>query len=264
MAPRTRRLILIAAVAVIIAAIAVVIWRLRGHLPGQPETPPSLFATGELRVGVDPSNPPFAVANGATMSGLDIDLADALGQRIGAPVRFVGFGFDGLYDALKTDQVDALISAVLVDSTRTNDVMYTLPYFDAGLVLVSAANSPYTSMKAMPGHSVAFEFGSNADAETRRWLRRVLPFERKPYELTTYALDAVRLGQADAALADAVSARLYLRAHPTWTAQINYVTDAKYAIAVRADRGAVWDALNSTLAAMIADGSLDAIVRKWL
>ncbi len=263
MAPRARRLALIALAAALVAAAAVGLWRLRGPLPGQPGTPP-IFPTGALRVGVDPSNPPFAVASGARLSGLDIDLARALGQRLGVPVTFVSFGFDGLYDALKTDQVDALISAVLVDTTRTNDVMYTLPYFNAGLVLVSAADSLYSGMSAMPGHSVAFEFGSNADAETRRWLRRVLPFERRPYELTTDALDAARLGQADAALADAISARLYLRAHPTWAAQFHYVTDANYAIAVRVDRGAVWDALNSTLATMIADGSLDALVARWL
>ena len=261
MASRPRWLIALAALAVLIAALLLLRWNSSSRVP---PSAPEIFRYGSLRVGVDPSNPPFAVAGQDGMGGLDIDLANALGQRLGIPVTFVGLGFDGLYDALKVDSVDALISAVLVDSTRTNAVMYTLPYFDAGLVLVSAAGSPFTRMKAMPDRSVAFEFGSNADAETRRWLRRVLPFERKPYELTTYALDAVRLGQADAALADAVSARLYLREHPAWAAQIEYVTEAKYAIAVRVDRGAVWNALNRTLAEMLADGSLDALVKKWL
>src|SRR5262249_29580600 len=157
---------------------------------------------------------------------------------------FVNMGYDGLYDALKTDQVDALISALLIDPSKTNDVRYTLPYYDAGLVLVSNADEPLTSMQTLSGHSLAYEFGSEADIVARAWLRRIPTFETRPYELPDYALDAVRVRQADGALTDATSARLYLRAHPSWQAVYQYVTDSFYAAAVRIDRGQTWEAIN--------------------
>lgn len=235
----------------------------RRGLLSPPETP--LFATGELRVGVDPSYPPFAVAAADGMlSGVDIDLARAIGQRLNIPVRFVPLGYDGLYDALKTDQVDVLISALQTDDQRLSEVMYTLSYFDAGLVLVSADGSPFTDMDAMPGHRLAYEFGSVAESEARAWLRRVLPFEALPYELPDYALDAVRLGQADAALVDAVTARLYLRQHTDWSAEYHYVTHVRYAIAARLDRGRVWAAVNTALQTLIEDGTLEEITNQWL
>ena len=64
-----------------------------------------------MRIGVDASYPPFAVATADDLFGLDIDLGSALGERLGIPVRFVNMGFDGLYDSLRADQVDVVISA---------------------------------------------------------------------------------------------------------------------------------------------------------
>jgi len=249
--------------ALLAAALAVAL--LRGDLGAPAAGPPgSVFAYGELRVGIDPSYPPFAVATADDLYGLEVELAWALGEELGVPVRFVPLGYDGLYDALRVDSVDVLISALLIDPARRNDVIYTRPYFDAGLMLVSPVGTPYGDMTLMPGHTLAYEFGSAADAEARRWLRRVQPFERRPYELGRYALDAVRLGEADAALVDAVTTRLYQREHPNWAAQSFYVTDTSYAMAVRADRGAVWAAINHALETLAFDGRLDAIVARWL
>lgn len=229
-----------------------------------PAPPEALFHTGELRVGIDPSYPPFAAAPGGTLEGIEIDLARALGVELGIPVRFVTLGYDGLYDALRVDSVDVLISALLIDPARRNDATYTRPYFDNGLMLVSPTGTPFGDMTRIPGHALAYEFGSAADAEARRWLRRVHPFEPRPYELARFALDAVRVGEANAALVDAVTARLYQQAHPDWDTQRFYVTSSGYAMAVRADRGRVWRALNDALERLAHDGRLDAIIDQWL
>jgi polar amino acid transport system substrate-binding protein len=230
--------------------------------PGPPVK--ELFPYGELRIGVDASYPPFAVATADDLFGVDIDMGRALGERLHIPVRFVNMGYDGLYDSLKADQVDLLISALLIDQSRTAEVRYTLPYYNAGLVLVSDAQNEVSGMADLPTHSLAYEFGSEADQLAARWLRRVPPFDTRPYELPEYALAAVRLKQADAALADATSARLYLRAHPDWRAVYHYVTDSQYAMAVRIDRGAMWEAVNTALAGLLEDGTVERILKKWL
>ena len=229
---------------------------------GAPPPPRELFPTGELRVGIDPSNPPFAVATANDLYGFDIDLSRELGKRLDLPVRFVYLGFDGLYDALKTDQVDALVAGVLIDLTRLNDVHYSQAYFNAGLVLVS--DKGLSRMEDLPGHSLDYEFGSEADAQARAWLRRILPFETRPYELAMYALDAARLGDADATLVDSVTARLYLRDHTDWHPSLNTVTDNLYAIATQSRRPEISVAINQALQSIIDDGTLDTILKRWL
>jgi ABC-type amino acid transport substrate-binding protein len=229
--------------------------------PGPPVK--ELFPYGEVRIGVDASYPPFAVATENDLFGFEVDLGRALAARLGLPVRFVNMGFDGLYDSLKADQVDVVIATLRVELHRTGDVRYTNPYYNAGLVLVTSQTN-LSRMDDLSGHSLAYEFGSEADIVARRWLRKIRAFETRPYELPEHALDAVRLGLADAALVDATSARLYLRKHADWRAQLNYVTEEWYVGAVRIDRGATWRAVNDALQSLVDDGTVSTILKQWL
>ncbi len=261
----TIRLALSLALALWIWGLVVVLFIVRWNSIERPPPPVrDIFPYGEMRVGVDASYPPFAVATADDLYGFEIDLAREIGRRLNVPVRFVNMGFDGMYDSLKVDQVDVLISAVLIDPSRMNDVRYSVPYYNDGLALVTSASSPIRSMDRLSGYSVAVEFGSQADLLARGWLRRISPFAIHPYEIPQYALESVRLGQSDAALVDATSVRLYLREHPEWSAQYQLACDVLYAAAVRIDRWERWDVINRSLQSMIEDGTLETLMRRWL
>ncbi len=223
-----------------------------------------IFPYGVMRVGVDASLPPFAVATSDDLFGLDIDIAKEIGKRLNIPVQFINMGYDGLYDSLRADQVDVVISTLIIDPARTAEVRYSEPYFNAGLLLVSPSNAPLTAMDMVSGKHLAYEFGAAADSEARLWLRRIPPFILMPYELPQYALDAVRLGEAEAALVDATSTLLYFSQHPDWNAYSVYVKDILYAVAVRADRFERWEVINNAIKAMKRDGTLEIIINRWL
>ena len=61
---------------------------------------PEAFPRGEIVIGIDASYPPFAIDEGGILTGLDIDVAEAIATEIGLPARFVNIGYYGLYDAL--------------------------------------------------------------------------------------------------------------------------------------------------------------------
>lgn len=248
-------------------ALVIVVW-LASRGGEQPDLRlETAFPYGEIRVGVDPSYPPFASVVDGELVGVDVDLARALAAKIGLPVRFVPLSFDSLYDALVTDQVDALIAALRVNPARRDEVRYTRPYYDAGLQLVSG-EAALSAVAGLAGQRLAFEFGSVADAEARRLQRRVGAFERRPYELPRYALDALRLGEADAALIDATSYHLYLREHPLmrprWEPHRVRVTHVPYAVAVRLDRTGTWARLDRALQDSQRDGTLQRLLDRWL
>jgi polar amino acid transport system substrate-binding protein len=229
--------------------------------PGMPLK--ELFPYGELRIGVDASYPPFGVDNGREMYGIDMDIGRAIGAHLGVPVRFVNMGFDGLYDSLRVDQVDLLLSALLVDPSRMNDVRYTVPYYNAGLVLATT-DPAIRGMGELGGRSLSFEFGSEADQAARLWLRRIPPFETMPYETQNHALEAARLGLSDAALVESTAARLFQREHTDWNPTLIQVSDRLYAGAVRINRVETWTAINEVLEAMLDSGELQAILARWL
>lgn len=248
MAARARRP-LIAAVCVVFA----LAWALAGALEQAREPP--LPAT--LRVGIDPSFPPFAWTANEALSGIDPALAQAIGEALALPVQFVLLGFDGVYDALAADQVDMVLAALPIDPARRDRVHYTPPYFNMGLMLVSQAETPLNVMGDLPGRRLAFEYGSTGQTEAGRWLRRIAPFELRPYERAAVALDAVRLGEADAALVDAVSAHVYEQAHPDWRSAAMPITVVPLAAALRADRPRLARLVDEVIARLSSSGALD-------
>lgn len=227
--------------------------------------PAQVLPHGALRIAVDTSYPPFASFDrSGELVGMEIDLGNALGAELGLPVHFHPTGFDGVYDLLQSGVVDIALAQLRVNPLRMSDVLYTRPYFNAGLVLVTPESSGIETMEGIARRSLAYEFGSSADNEARLWSRRIAPFERQPYEIPAHALDAVRLEEAHAALVDAVTARLYLRDHPDWPAQIHDVTVEPFAIAVRIDHGDIWRLVDAALGEIMTRGDLDTLIDRWM
>lgn len=264
MAAPTRRLVALTALAALTLwvwalALGIGVWRWNSVLRvGPPER--ALFPYGELRVAIDPSNPPFAFPDGASYSGIEPAIAQALGARLGIPVRLVPQGFDGLYDAVRADRADLALGALVINPARTGDVRYSSPYFNAGQVLVVPGSHAFEAAAEGFRGRVAVAYGTDEQTEAERWLRRVTPFEIRAYETRADALDAVRVGEADAALVDAVSAGRYRAAHPNWASTLFTVTVVPYAGALRLDRPELGDAVERALRDVMSDGTLQAIL----
>lgn len=218
---------------------------------------------GVLRVGIDSGYAPFVMDERGELQGIDIEIGRGLGELLAIEVDFVPIGYDGLYDALMTGRVDAIISALVVDERRANEVRYTIGYFDNGLVVVR--DDDWTGHGVLwDGQRIAFEYGSHADGEVRQVVRRAQDVHLLPYEKPQYALDAVRLGEADMAVVDATTLYLYLNDHRDWRIDMAFITHVDYAIAVRADRETTFHSLQWALIRLLEEGELDAIVDGWL
>ncbi len=217
---------------------------------------------GALYVGIEGDNPPFSLIEGDTVVGLDADLARALAEALGVEVHFVVGGYDGLYDALDVGKVDVLISALWVDPNRLENFRYTVPYFDAGQMLVVHAGSANAPEGAgdLEGRTVAVEFGSAGDVWARGQKRRLHTLHIRRCDTPAEALDALTLGEVDAAIIDSVSLRLDGRSGLIAAEAVTY---EPYAAVTRAESGQLWDALNAALRAMMADGRLDALIARW-
>lgn len=220
--------------------------------------------SGVLRVGIDPTYPPFAVATDSDLWGLDVDLMRAVAAAYNLEAEFVYFGYDGLYDALSTEQVDVLASALVVQPERTRDFAYSQPYFDAGQALIVPSASPIAGPDDLAGHTLAVELGAQGHVLATTWQRRLPGLTITPYRSVGEALDAVASGAAAAALVDSISSRLYLQQTPHLVRLSPPVESEPYALVVRARDKLLLDRLNDALQDLERSGALDAITRRWL
>lgn len=221
-------------------------------------------ANHDLWVGMDPSYPPFAYWTPQQIDGLEADIAREIGRRLGVDTHILIMGFDSLYDSLYTGYVDMVISGLQADPTQEHWIHHTRPYYDAGAILVSRADNPVNHMRALDGGRVAVEMASAGDLAAQRWSRRLHALEIVRTMLPDEAMQAVQAGEVDAALVDTISARLYLKDHPDLVMADETTSPGPYVIVMRKANYRLTDAVDRALDEMIADGSLAAIIERWL
>jgi ABC-type amino acid transport substrate-binding protein len=221
--------------------------------------------SGELRVGLDASFPPFeSLDETGQVVGFDADLARAIAESLHAEPVFVNVGFDGLYDALLAGRADVIISGLPYDPRRTQDVIYSQAYFNAGQVLIVRADEDFGDPgQSLIGRTVAVEWGSAADMQARRLAQTTSGLQTLPQPTAQDALQALVAHKADAAIADAVSAYQFMGQEDEAVRIVERLSDEPYVIASRSKSRRLAQAIDDALEALRQSGTLDELRAKW-
>jgi ABC-type amino acid transport substrate-binding protein len=258
----SRRTALITCALVLIALLSISIVQVMVP-PPKDEPWRRIQQTGVILIGTDASYPPFEfLDSGNQIVGLDVDLGNVLAGKLGVKATYINIAYDGLYDALLTGKVDILISALADLPQSAGKATFTDPYFNAGEMLVVRKGSPVESMQDMAGHIVAVEYGSDGDAEARKWERRITGLTIQRYEDSDGTLQAVLAGDAEAAIVDGITARLSVSRHPNLMLA-SHVTDTLFAIATHSDSPILHDRLNEAVEELLKDGTIQELTDRW-
>jgi polar amino acid transport system substrate-binding protein len=224
-----------------------------------------IVSSGTLRVCLDPSFPPFEVTGeGGTIIGLDADLAKELASRMGLRPDFVLTGFDALYADLAAQHCDVIISALPYDMLRTRDVAYSDVYFRGGAeLIVRASDADMKGIADARGRLIGVELGTSAETTAKQMERRD-SFQIVRFNSLEDAARSLDSGAVRGVVADAVSARLILHAHPQLKIVDEPLSDEpNYVIAMPVDSPALLETVNRHLRGMAKDGTLKTFEAQW-
>src|SRR5690349_6158238 len=86
-----------------------------------------------LVVGMELNYPPFETVDPqGKPSGISVDMAKVLGQRLHREVQIENIPFDGLVPALKTGKIDLIISSMTETPARAQSIAFSEPYLHTG------------------------------------------------------------------------------------------------------------------------------------
>ena len=260
---------------VIVVAVALAYLAYTTFAPKPPPQPDAtwtrILEEGVFRIGIDPSFPPFESDDGkGNLSGLDIALADEFvrdwsnANAGSVRVEYVYTGFDGLYDALKAGQFDAIISALPYDPKKTEDVRFSHSYFNGGpLIVVRESDATTKSYYDLEGRRVGVELGSTGDIFARKWQRR-LKYDLSEFNTPTDALRALRLGQVDSVFTDIIAYNEFARVEGGVKTVGKPLINELTVIAVRKDTPTLLAQINGVIDAMSSDGRMEKLWGEWL
>ncbi len=225
-----------------------------------------ILKRGFMTVCLDPSYPPFEYTdeNSGEIRGFDVDMARAIGNYLGIKVEIATVGFDGLYDAVKARRCDMAISALPYDPLLTQDVAFSISYFEAGLMLVVREDeTEIRSPEDLKGKRVAVEWGSTGDVEARRLKVKLGDLEVKLYPIIEEALRALKEGQAEACFADAISAYSFWGREGGVKVLAPALVSTPYVVVVNLKNKALLNKINEALFHLRETGFLHSLAEKY-
>ena len=127
-----------------------------------------------LVIGMELEYPPFEfVAEDGTNDGVSVKMAKALSSYLGRPLEIQNIKFDALITALKSDNIDLIISSMTATEERRKSINFSDPYVTTGLAMLVPNDSPIKSIEdLMTGKwKVVVKLGTTGESFARSELK---------------------------------------------------------------------------------------------
>lgn len=218
-----------------------------------------LINDGTLVVGSDIPYPPFEQGDPPGYEGFDIDLINAVAEKLGVETQIE----DAPFDLILTGgggQFDLSASATTITPARENRVDFSDPYFISSQGLLVQAGGDVQSIDDLSGKIVGAEDGTtgetyateNSDAS-----------EVRGFPAVDDAFNALATGQVDAVIADGpTSEDAAANKEGLEVAEI-FPTDEQYGLVIPQGNTALTEAVNGALQEIKDDGTIDELYQKY-
>jgi polar amino acid transport system substrate-binding protein len=243
--------------------------------------PSGIKSSGVVRVASDVPYAPFemyASAGSTQITGIDYDLGQALGAKLGVKFTFSPVKFEGIIAAVDAGQYDVAMSDMGDRRTREEKLDFVDYTQDGTGILVAKGNpSHITTFTDLCGKAVSTEAGTNTEKfVTDYGQRQCTAAGKPPINLQTYPKDtdgqlAIKADKVVAHVLDAAAAG-YAAATADQGASFEVVKDpaapngynsTPNGIAVAKSEPQLADAIQKALQQLIDDGTYGRILAKY-
>lgn len=222
---------------------------------------------GKLIMATNAQFPPYElVSDGAGyentgFEGIDVELAYALAQKLGLELVIDDMDFNGALIAVQENLCDVVLAGLTYREDRDQVMDFTDSYSTGIQVVIVPEDSDIATLDDMTGKKIG------AQLATTGYIFTTDDFGEEyvtAYDDGATAVQALLSGQIDCVVIDNAPAQEYVKANPALKILDTEYAVEDYCIAVDEGNDALKDALNKALDELKADGTLDAIVAKYI
>lgn len=237
----------------------------------QTEATAASFTTivpGKLVMSTNASFPPYEmVAADGSLEGIDIDVAAAIAQKLGLELQIDNMGFDACILAVQQGKSDICMAGLTVTPERSAVMDFTDTYANGVQVVIVAANSDIQTLDDLANDKmIGTQMGTTGYIYCSDTVENGGYGEDHvvPYDDGAAAIQALLKGQIDAVVIDNMPAQEYVAANPGLKILDMEYANEDYAIGIAKGNTALLEAVNNALNELIADGTVQSIVDKYI
>jgi ABC-type amino acid transport substrate-binding protein len=228
-----------------------------------PEEPS--VAAPPLRVGVSPVFPPMVFKQQGQLVGIEVDLARALGERLGRAVTFVELLWEDQIEALQQGRIDIIMSSMSITPARAFVIDFSLPYLSVGQGILVRREDEGKYLLGMP-HKPSGPVGVLKATTGEFLVQRDFPkARRRTYKSEADAVQALKKKRIDLFITDSPLVWYLAGVHAAegLSAVSFLLSQEQLAWGVRKGDDSLRNAANGFLQEAMQDGTVAGILRRW-
>jgi polar amino acid transport system substrate-binding protein len=224
-------------------------------------------AEGKLVVGLDVYPPWADLDEGDQWIGFDVEVLENVAEELGVEFEGKAVIWESIIPSLLSKDIDVIASALSITPARSEEVLYSISYYEVTLAFVVRAGEvdQYYAANDFIGKNVG------AQAGTTGWdLAQLLYTDSttiSDFPSTPDLLLALEGGIIDVAIFDTPTARYYADLEPTkFAVTFTHPTHGYpdyYAYAVRPEDGDLAKVINTVIVQMMESGELYTLMDTW-
>ncbi len=230
----------------------------------------SMTATdGVLVMATNAAFPPYEYVEGGEYAGIDVEIAEKIAEKLGMTLEIKDVEFGSIVGGVQTGKFDMGMAGMTVTEERLQSVNFSTSYATGIQVVIVAEDSAITSLDDLVADG-SMKFGVQQDTTGDIYASDTVDNggygeeNVVRYKTGADAVQALKTGKVDAVIIDNEPAKSFVAANDGLK-----ILDAEwavedYAIAISKKNTALLDAVNGALAELEADGTIAAIIGKYI
>ena len=225
-------------------------------------------AAGELHMATNAAFPPYEMtSDNGGYEGIDVEIATMIAQKLGLELVIDDMEFGSVITSVQSGKADMAMAGLTVTEERMKNVDFTDSYATGVQVIIVPEGSDIQTVDDLANDKMI-----GVQDGTTGYIYCSSPVEDGGYgedHVTSYtngamAIEALKGGKVDAVVIDNEPAKAFVAVNDGLKIlDTEYIVE-NYAIGISKDNPALCEAVNSALTELIADGSVQTIIDKYI
>ncbi|THH35396.1 transporter substrate-binding domain-containing protein [Aliishimia ponticola] len=215
-------------------------------------------------VALDGTFAPHAMpALSGGVEGFNVDLANEIGERLGAKMDIVATQFSGILPGLAAGTYDFVVAPVTITEERAGNLLFSEGYLNTDFqFVVKAGTDEITSLDSLNGKIIAVNRGSVYDSWARDKADEV-GWTVESYGTNSDAVQAVVSGRAYANVAGNTVSAWAVKQNPALELSYLHSTGLVWGMPFKKGDEELRDTVEAVIECMKLDGTMVALSEKW-
>ena len=216
---------------------------------------------GKLIMATNASFPPYEYYDGDKIVGIDAEIAELIAKKLGLELEIADVEFNSIIPGVQSKKYDMGMAGMTVTDERKEKVSFSDSYATGVQVVIVAENSEIKSIDDLEGKKIGVQEATTGDiyASDDYGEENVVK-----YANGNLAVEGLKGGKVDCVIIDNEPAKAYVAANEGLKILDTAYAEEDYAISFNKDNTELQKKVNEALKELIADGSVQKIIDKYI